>query len=317
MKCYFALSDDVSNNDVYYWMFVATLNSAKKNTKLDLHCLFDFRKTNVENIEDDRIFQLLKKYEVNIHLVTIDFEDYLLKVYTDEYLKKCNVTKSSLYSRFLRFMIPDVEKDDEYVLYADTDVLFLKEITLEDFSFLPKTVSVCPEFENSYNYTNFNAGIMLINIASYKSAKMELCNLLKNEIRAKIECCDQGYLNELYQDNFEKLPNIYNWKPYWGINDDAIIVHLHGLKPRVDFSDVECRFIPFVSQLMYENPDAKYGWFYYFNLFATYTGMKEMNPIVLTNLAITMECQIPHYFSFKSRFIRKLGKILGIKKNYI
>ena len=113
MKCYFALSDDVSNNDVYYWMFVATLNSAKKNTKLDLHCLFDFRKTNVENIEDDRIFQLLKKYEVNIHLVTIDFEDYLLKVYTDEYLKKCNVTKSSLYSRFLRFMIPDVEKEDE------------------------------------------------------------------------------------------------------------------------------------------------------------------------------------------------------------
>lgn len=314
MKCYFALSDDVSNNDVYYWMFVATLNSAKRNTTLDLHCLYDFRKTNVENIEDDRIYQLLKKYEVKIHLSTIDFEDDLLQVYTDEYLKKCNVTKSSLYSRFLRFMIADVENDDEYILYADTDVLFLKDITLDSFPSLPKTVGVCPEFEDTYNYSNFNAGIMLINMESYKSAKKELYNYLKKKVRAKIECCDQGYLNELYQDNFEKLPNIYNWKPYWGINDAAKIVHLHGLKPRVDFSDVECRFIPFVSQLMYENPDAKYGWFYYFNLFATYTGIKEMNPIVLTNLAVTMECQNPEYFSLKRRVVRKISKILGKRK---
>ena len=65
---------------------------------------------------------------------------------------------------------------------------------------------------------------------------------------------------------------------------------------------------------MYENPDAKYGWFYYFNLFATYTGIKEMNPIVLTNLAVTMECQNPEYFSLKRRVVRKLSKILGKRK---
>lgn len=314
MKCYFALSDDVADNDAYYWMFVATLNSARKNTSLDLHCLYDFRKKAVEKIEDDRIYKLLKEYSVTVHLTTIDFEDDLLQVYTDDYLKLHNVTKSSLYSRFLRFMIANIETEDEYILYTDTDVLFLKDITLDSFDSLPQTIGVCPEFLDTYDYSYFNAGIMVINTSSYKKSKQEFLGLLKKGLHPKIECCDQGYLNDLYENKFEKLPNVFNWKPYWGINDDAIIVHLHGLKPRIDFSKIECTYMEFVSFLLQKNKQAKSGWFYYFNMFANYTGQNQFNSIVLTNLAITLENQDPGYFSFKRRAFRKLGKILGIRK---
>lgn len=309
MKCYFALSDDVSNNDAYYWMFVAALNSARKNTTLDLHCLYDFRKKNTENIEDDRIYQLLKAYQVAIHLATIDFEAELLSVYTDEYLKLHNITRNSLYSRFLRFMIAD--KDDEYVLYSDTDVLFLRDITFGAFDSVPKTVGACAEESNNYHYTNFNAGVMLINLSYYKQVKTTFLSWIAQGRHAKGECCDQGYLNEICERDFVKLSNSFNWKPYWGINPEAYIVHLHGMKPITSFENISCDFIPFVSKYMYDNPEAKCGWFYYFNLFATYTGQQHMNSIVLTNLAVTMECQNPEYFSLKRRLARKLDKILG------
>ena len=30
---------------------------------------------------------------------------------------------------------------------------------------------------------------------------------------------------------YDELPEIQNWKPYWGTNEDAEIIHFHGPKP--------------------------------------------------------------------------------------
>lgn len=292
MKCYFALSDDVSNNETYYAMFLCTLESAKKNTSLELHCLYDFRKTYTNFIQNDRIYKLLKEYGVIIHEISIDFEKSLFNIYTDDYLAKIGVTKNSLYSRFLRFMIADVEKTDEFVLYADTDVIFIKDITLDLFNEFPKTVAVCPEFDNTYKYQNFNAGIMLLNMTSYREAKNILIRMLNSKVYAKDECCDQGYLNTIYEKKFEKLDNRFNWKPYWGIDKNAYIVHLHGLKPSVN-ENVDNHFIPFVSELLKKNKFAKEGWFYYFDLFCKYAIKVCNRQEVLTNLLITLSVQHP------------------------
>lgn len=310
MKCYFALSDDVSANDGYYAMFLCALESARKNTTLDLHCLYDFRKTCCNTIEEDRIYQLLKKYDVTVHLTSIDFEDALLGVYTDDYLAQCNVTKSSLYSRFLRFMLADEEKEDEYVFYADTDVIFLKDFDLHSFKNLPETVGVCPEFKNNYSYSYFNAGIMLINIASYRKAKKQLIDMLVHRQKAPTECCDQGYLNVIYEHNFIRMDNAFNWKPYWGINENAVILHLHGLKPCIEKGKVS-GYMQFVSFLMKQNRHAREGWMYYFSLFADYASSFANKAIVMENIEQTMNLQRPEDFTFIKRVIRKAGKILG------
>lgn len=308
MRCYFALSDDVSNNDVYYSMFICALESARKNTSFELHCLYDFRKAFVNDIEDDRIYKLLKKYNVIIHLISIDFESELLNVYTDDYLDEIHVTKDSLYSRFLRFMLPDVEKENEYVWYIDTDVIFLKDIVDSSISELPKTIGVCSESENNYTYTNFNAGVMLINVESYKNCKQKLISMLKNGERAENECCDQGYLNSIYKNNFSRLDNIYNWKPYWGINNNAVIVHLHGLKPRIEKNNAE-GYIGFVSKYIWDNKKAKKGWKYYFSMFADYASSYVNKQIVMENIEFTLKKQRPFYFCFLFRALRKIRRI--------
>lgn len=313
MKCYFALSDDVSTKDEYYNMLKCTLKSARQNTSLELHCLYDFRGKNSSDIESDRLYDILKRYDVNIHIISIDFEKELFNTYTDDYLKKISVTKSSMYSRFLRFMIADIEKEDEYILYADTDVIFLKDITLDSFNTLPKTVAVCPEFENTYKYDYFNAGIMLLNIKSYIQAKKKLVEMLFKKQLAKIECCDQGYLNSIYENNFEKLDNKFNWKPYWGINEEAVILHLHGLKPKLDLKTLECRHQDWIAHLFFDNKNAKEGFFYYFNMFANYAGID--NNTVITNLLVTLQVQneseIKKQRKIPFRIARKIKKIFG------
>ena len=47
---------------------------------------------------------------------------------------------------------------------------------------------------------------------------------------------------------FDLLPDELNWKPYWGLNSNAEIVHFHGPKPSLvlEFltkSDVKSLFL--------------------------------------------------------------------------
>ena len=44
---------------------------------------------------------------------------------------------------------------------------------------------------------------------------------------------DQLALNDFYAGCWDHLPLEWNWKPYWGHNPDAKIVHFHGPKFQV------------------------------------------------------------------------------------
>ena len=43
---------------------------------------------------------------------------------------------------------------------------------------------------------------------------------------------DQGALQSFYKNKVDKLSLLLNHKPYWGKNDNALILHYHGPKPR-------------------------------------------------------------------------------------
>ena len=265
LKCYFAFSDDIINKQYYVEMLKACLESARRNTTLDLYCLYDGK-------EGDSLYNLLMEYNVNVKIATIPFYNELSKIYTKDYmLEKFGqiITEGSMRSRFLRMMISQYE-DDEYFLYCDTDIIFLKDITLDDFPCLPKEAGVCPEFERSNDYNYFNAGVMLINTDIAKSKYNDFMDMINNGIKAEIECCDQGYLNELYKKQYDKLPLEYNWKPYWGINENAKIIHFHGVKPNEDI----IKKIPFLISMLlkYESINSC---FHYYDLYSEYVDVDK------------------------------------------
>ncbi|WP_295484428.1 glycosyltransferase [uncultured Succinatimonas sp.] len=227
MKCYICLTAPHDDNDVYVSTLEATLVSARKNTSLEIVALYD-------GSEDSECYKLLKLFEVEIIKHEFSHKSYLDKIYPNEHIKR-NVKKEDFYHKlsgtFMRLDIPFVEKEEKYVLYVDIDVIFLKDIVLADLP-KPKFLAAAPEFDKNVSKMKyFNAGVLLLNIEGMK----EKCR----QIFSKMEKCtptnkglfDQGYLNEFCFKDMELLPLIYNWKPYWGINDEAVIIHFHGMKP--------------------------------------------------------------------------------------
>ena len=57
LKCYFAFGCDIINKSHYVEMLKACLESAKRNTLLELHCLYDGR-------ENDDLYNILMEYNV-------------------------------------------------------------------------------------------------------------------------------------------------------------------------------------------------------------------------------------------------------------
>lgn len=304
LKCYFAFSNDISNKHYYVEMLKACLESARKNTTLDLHCLYDGNK------EDD-LYDLLLQYNVKVKIASIPFYDKLSGIYTKEYmLDKFGfiISENSMRSRFLRMMISEYE-NDEYFLYCDTDLLFLKDITLNDFPCLPKTVAVCPEFEKSDNYDFFNAGVMLINTPVAKEKYKTFINMIENGIKAQTECCDQGYLNDLYRNQFDKLPLEYNWKPYWGINENTKILHFHGIKPNEDINTK----IDFLKAMLSEN-DSVAAYYHYYDLYCDYININKESCLNKLSKALLINFPInkPNKKFRKTHKIAYLSFILNI-----
>jgi len=110
-----------------------------------LHCLYDGNQT-------DGLYKILTNYNVKVHVCRIPFENEIYNLYTEDYMKKnCGfvISKASLRARFLRFLISEIENDDDYILYCDIDILFLKDISLKDFPALPEYISAGPEFDKN------------------------------------------------------------------------------------------------------------------------------------------------------------------------
>lgn len=300
LKCYFAFSNDIERNQCYIDMLRAGLSSARKNTTLDLYCLYD-------GDEDDYLYSLLMEYNVKVKIAKISFLSQLKKIYTPAYMMEkfgFVISELSLRSRFLRMLISEYEPDD-YVLYCDTDVLFLKDISLSDFTALPEYIGVCSEFDKSNDYSYFNAGVMLINIKNAKTKYQEFLELINKGEKAPIECCDQGYLNTLYENKFDRLPPEYNWKPYWGINENAKILHFHGIKPNSEI----LKPVDFWKYTM-KSIDSKAAYFFYYGLFCDYANIdkKECYEKLVQTLLIGLPVQ--NLYNDNKKRINRLKKQL-------
>jgi hypothetical protein len=137
---------------------------------------------------------------------------------------------------YLRVEIPDLLRergwDDETVLYTDCDVLFTPRFRIADLPAPTHAIACGPDFDRS-NEDVFNSGFMLIHLPLWRPLherfKAFAIEDLPNAIGGRE--WDQYSFKMFFGRNYQKLYPIWNWKPYWGENPDARVLHFHGPKP--------------------------------------------------------------------------------------
>ena len=148
MKWFLAISEaSLSEDDLYANCIRVAVASAKANTSLKPILLYDG--------DGGRFVEELKSLGVQVkrHRTALYRDIVEDKPSDDHYMRIAS-------GAFLRIDIPIIEENDDFVLYTDCDVLFLKDPDLSRLA--PKYFAVAPEFHRG-DYNSMNSGVMLIN----------------------------------------------------------------------------------------------------------------------------------------------------------
>lgn len=135
---------------------------------------------------------------------------------------------------YLRLEIGEIEHEDEYVLYTDTDVMFRSLDGID--AFRPSIVAMAPEawdpgdWDPGDKAREPNSGVMVINVPQFRGWVDRVYELAARNPSAMVNH-DQTAIASVLGSRWERLDAIFNWKPYWGYSDQARIVHWHGPKP--------------------------------------------------------------------------------------
>ena len=201
----------------YAPLIQAAVISCRQHTSLTPICLW----YDVDNRLPDYMAAFFARYEV-----TVIFQQ--ARVYKAALERGFDVSHHTS-GIFLRFEVPHIEQEDEYVLYTDCDIMFQNEVSLDHLR--PRFFAAGPEFYPDY-WGYFNSGVMLMNIPEMRRTSDHLFATTMARMAAGFGTGhDQGDLNAFYFEQWERLPLEYNWKPYWGVNDRAVVLHFHGPKP--------------------------------------------------------------------------------------
>jgi hypothetical protein len=229
MKWFFALNEKSGDFENYSKMLKVAVYTAQKFTSLKPHFLYDGG--------ENSLTKWLRERNVEI----INCRTFLF----DELKKIAAKRQDENYlgigaGAFLRTEIPKVTKDlgftDNYVLYTDLDVMFLREVTDELEKMSPRYFAVAPEF-NTKDYKLMNSGVMLMNLENLRKNDEVFRDFMQREIESLVDkSWDQGAYIEFYRGKYwgfkwDKLPAEFNWKTYWKDFSKAGIIHFHGPKP--------------------------------------------------------------------------------------
>lgn len=155
---------------------------------------------------------------------------------------------------YLRLEIPAVCGEqgwpDEYVLYTDCDVVFRSDPAARLSAIRPQFFAAAPESDRS-DFTRFNSGVMWINVAGLASEQEALQHTIKSHLEEAIAPpYDQAALQRHFANRSDPLPLELNWKPHWGLNDGAVILHFHGPKPAQKYHVLNNRAPDYVQRLV-------------------------------------------------------------------
>lgn len=217
-KWYFCLSESSIDRANHGWrdLVFAAVNSARKNTYLVPYLIYDG--------SDSAFLEGLRAKGVNVIFHRVAFYDALAKRDKSEpgYLSIAS-------GAFLRTEIPLIEKEDEFVLYTDCDVIFRSN---PDFSNLEPKYFACAPQSSMTDYANdANSGVLVLNVPSMRETYDEFSKFIVRNLDQGWPGCDQENYRRFYKGKWDELPLEMNWKPYWGESQRTVIVHWHGPKP--------------------------------------------------------------------------------------
>jgi len=216
MKWYVAISSFSSLE--YLNMLETAIVTCTKNTKFKPNLVCDKKWDPVEKLKD--------KYGINV----IYHNGEIFSTFVSKYKDDSRLT--GIAGTYLRAEVPLVEESEDFVLYTDADVIFnnpnIGKIPIP----VPEYFAAAPEFDTN-NWSYFNAGCMLMNVKNLKKDYRRFADyVIPNFEHLFNHAHDQGAYNYLYSGLWTRLPPEYNWKPNWGINEKAVIIHFHGPKPK-------------------------------------------------------------------------------------
>ncbi len=211
-KWYFCANERGLRNE--FRLIRTAVLSARRNTSLVAHCVYDG--------QDCTELDWLLSEGVKVIRWTPSLEPELRHGYGEKY--------DTFRGHWLRIDIPILESEDPQILYTDIDVMFRRDPAAYGFS--PRYVAVCEETRLG-DRGHFNSGVMVMNLPALRAVRPWLLRQVRHRLTNdfRYPAHDQKSLNDFLLEEAEWMRPEFNWKPYWGPNEEAVIVHFHGPKP--------------------------------------------------------------------------------------
>ena len=242
--------------------------SARKHTSMEIICIAVV--DSILSRAAQEIIEWLQAYDVTFITHIPKWARKIVGMYYNGLFQQ-NVGYSSLYtspvsliSNLMRIDIPTLGFVDDFVLYTDVDVIFLRDLSIDDFNVRPQYyLAACKDCSNKYSRVLIDAGVMLYNILGmYWTYDAFLDHIFSEDsIRKGLYFGQYGYgadgaYNSFYdvalQPNKRVIVNKYdktlhrmnqdvqvyasfNYRPYWKnapIDGKAVsIIHWQGPTP--------------------------------------------------------------------------------------
>jgi len=221
--------EDVASNELVNWYFAVNgpglrksfdlvrvaVTSAKLNTTLKPHCIYDGPPCSELSWLTDQGVTVIQ------HRPSLAPE--LKAAYGPKY--------EQFNGHWLRVDLPLIERKARWVLYTDIDVMFLRDP--REFAFRPTYLAVCEEHAVGAR-SHFNSGSLVMHLATLRNVHPWFVASIKQRLSSSdfsFPAHDQRSFNDFFLATADWMRPEFNWKPYWGYNEEAVIVHFHGPKP--------------------------------------------------------------------------------------
>ena len=228
----------LSSDNNYAPLVATTMASILSNTKSFIEFYVLDGGITSENVEK------IKSLKTSFNNFSIEF----IKIDYDKYFKDFKTSGHWSKAVYTRLLIPDLKPGINKTIFMDVDIIATGDIIelyneqLDDYII----GAIWQETEDGYwnqhrkEYLNsssshkyFNAGVLLINCAKWRSKKL-FAKLLDIQVEYgdKIKCLEQDLLNKCFDNNYKILPRKYNYLTpnfvYYENDKDIILRHLVG-----------------------------------------------------------------------------------------